>query len=415
MYTNNFGYIDPGTGSMLFTIIIGIATTAVFMLRGLIIKLKLKLAGGKVSVNQEKTPLTIFSDNKRYWNVFKPICDELEKRKFATEYWTMSPDDPSLKEKYNYVKCVFIGSGNGAFAKLNMMKSNICLSTTPGLDVLQWKRSKDVDWYVHTFHDVTDGTGYRMFGLDCYNAVLLSGEVQEKPIRELEKLRALKEKELILTGSTYMDELKLKRETLNANGKAVKTDKVILCAPSWGESSILCRYGEKFIDALIKTGYKVIIRPHPQSKTSEADLLEKLQIIYPNNDRFEWNFDNDNFEVLNRADILISDFSGVIFDYCFIFDKPIICADTSFDSSPYDAAWLDRDMWLLRVAKELGKELSEDDFDNMKQIIDDVICDDRYAKAREEAKKIAWANEGKAAQKTADYIISVYEKIYKKN
>ena len=52
-----------------------------------------------------------------------------------------------LKE-YKHVKCEFIGEGNKAFARLNMMKATICFSTTPGLEVYQWKRSKECDYYI---------------------------------------------------------------------------------------------------------------------------------------------------------------------------------------------------------------------------------------------------------------------------
>ena len=40
-------YIDPGTGSMLFSLFIGIAATATFALRALFIKIKFILSGGK--------------------------------------------------------------------------------------------------------------------------------------------------------------------------------------------------------------------------------------------------------------------------------------------------------------------------------------------------------------------------------
>ena len=59
-------YIDPGTGSMLFTILIGLIGTAVYGLRLLIMKLRFKLSGGKAETNQSKIPFVIFSDGKRY-------------------------------------------------------------------------------------------------------------------------------------------------------------------------------------------------------------------------------------------------------------------------------------------------------------------------------------------------------------
>lgn len=397
-------YIDPGTGSMLFTIIIGLATTGLFLGKGLLLKIKQRLSGGKVKVDKTKIPLVIFSDHKRYWNVFHPICDELENRKIFCEYWTMSSDDPALTIPYKYIKCSFIGEGNKAFAKLNMMKANICLATTPGLDVLQWKRSRDADYYVHIYHSPGDCTAYRMFALNHYDAVLLSGTLQEEPVRELEKLRNLPEKELVLVGSPYLDDL-LKKSVRNSSiVEKDDTQKTILCAPSWGESSILNKFGEAFLDALIATGYNIIVRPHPQSFTADPQLMERLQEKYPNNASFQWNKDNDNFKVLSEADIMISDFSGVIFDYCFIFDKPIIYTETNFDTSPYDVAWLDELPWNVRIMDTLGRKLSTKDFPNMKDIIDSVIADDQYAVGRKKARRIAWAYPGESAQKVVDFL-----------
>ena len=49
-------YIDPGTGSMLFTILIGVIGAAVYSLRMLVIKLRFRLTGGKTKSGTEKLP-----------------------------------------------------------------------------------------------------------------------------------------------------------------------------------------------------------------------------------------------------------------------------------------------------------------------------------------------------------------------
>ena len=398
------GYIDPGTGSMLLTVILSVVTALVFVFRGVFIKLKIRIQGGNVKSYNTKIPCIIFSDSKRYWNVFEPICDEMERREMECQYWTASPDDPALSRDYLHVKTEFIGEGNKCFARLNLMKANICLSTTPGLDVLQWKRSKDTDWYVHVFHALDDGTMYRMFGLDHYNAILANGNSQIPKTRELETLRHIPEREIVITGSTYLDELKKRQQELLADADTARDGKVILLAPSWGASSILNKYGADFIEALVSTGYRIIIRPHPQSKTADPQLLEDLQKRFPDSDMLEWNYDNDNFRVLSMADLLISDFSGVIFDFSFIFDRPIIYADTEYDTSPYDASWIDEEPWLLRTLPRLGKKLDEKDFSNMKAIIDDVLTNDLYSKGREESRKEGWDHVGEAAVRVVDYI-----------
>ena len=76
-------YIDPGTGSMLFTILIGVIGASIYSLRMLFIKLRFKLSGGKAEANFQKIPLAIYSDDKRYWSIFEPVCKELSKHKFS--------------------------------------------------------------------------------------------------------------------------------------------------------------------------------------------------------------------------------------------------------------------------------------------------------------------------------------------
>jgi len=400
-------YIDPGTGSMLFTIVIGLAAALVFFLKSAWIKIKFVLSGGKVKTETtEKAPFVIFSDSKRYFNVFHAICDEFERREIPLEYWTMSQDDPVFQAGYKYVKPVFIGSGNEAFAKLNMLNADICLSTTPGLDVLQWKRSKNTKYYVHLFHDVTEATGYRMFGMDFYDAVLLTGEFQGNYIRQMEEMRGIAEKELYVTGSTYMDDMLLKKETLpEIENKEENTDKTILLAPSWGASSILNKYGKDFLDALVQTGYRIVVRPHPQMATSDPELLKSLKEAFPDSNRFSWNSDNDNFNCLNQSDLMITDFSGVMFDYSLIFDRALIYADVNLDLSPYDAAWFKEENWRLRVLPKLGKKLNPEDFSKMKEVIDSVLSDDHYKEGREEVRAICWQHQKEAAVRTVEYLV----------
>ena len=405
-------YIDPGTGSMLFTILIGAATTLYFVLQKVILKLKFRASGGKaVAADREKQNFVIFSDSKRYWNVFQPICDEFERRKVPVSFWTASADDPALKRDYEYVKCQFIGEGNRAFAKLNMMNASVCLATTPGLDVLQWKRSRNVDWYVHILHAAgTSAAGYHMFSLDHYDAVLLTGEFQIDEIRELEHKRGLPEKELKVLGCTYMDEMlkRLESEPRKENGELT-----VLLAPSWGQSSILCKYGKDFIDALIGTGYHIIIRPHPQSFTSDKKVMDELMAKYPDGEAVEWNSDNDNFDVLNRSDIMISDFSSVMFDYSLIFNKPFIYAENAFNKDPYDAAWLDDEMWKFKVLPRIGLPLKQEDFSRMKEVIQNAVKDKTLAAGRDQAREEAWAHIGESARLTVDYLISKQEELKK--
>ena len=406
-------YIDPGTGGMLFTILFGIFGVAVFSFRALIMKLKFRISGGKsAKINDQKIPIAIFTDHKRYWNVFEPIMDELEKRKQRTVYLTCSKDDPAFNKKYEYITCEFLGEGNKAFSKLNLLNASVVVSSTPSLDVFQWKRSKNVNYYIHVQHAANDISMYRMFGTDHFDAILLSGEYQVDEIRQLEKMRDIKPRELPLVGIPYMDVMK---KRLDAAGPVPPHERTVLMAPSWGASGILSRFGEKLIDALISTGYKVIVRPHPQSYSSEKDMLEKLMSKYTDESKVIWNKDNDNFEVLRQADILISDFSGIIFDFTLVFDKPLIYTDTKYDIRPYDASWIEETPWTFRILPSLGLELNEDNVSDIKDLIDRCIEDPSFAEGRNKARAETWVPMGVGAVNTVDFIMEKYNEVVAKN
>ena len=90
-------YIDPGTGSMLFTLLIGLVSAGVYGVRNLAVKMRFLASGGRAEKGaSENQPYVIFAESKRYWNVFTPVCDEFERRKLPLEYMTASADDPAF-------------------------------------------------------------------------------------------------------------------------------------------------------------------------------------------------------------------------------------------------------------------------------------------------------------------------------
>ena len=403
-------YIDPGTGSMLFTVLLGLVTTGFFFVQKLWIRFKFYLSAGKAqNAASDKASYIIFSDNKNYWPVFRPICDEFERRKIPVNYWTASENDPALNTAYEYIKCEFIGEGNRAFSRLNTMNAVICLATTPGLDVLQWKRSKNVNYYIHILHAAgTAAGGYRMFSLDYYDAVLLTGEYQIQEIRELEQKRNLPQKEVLVVGCTYMDELKRRLDSTDPSPNHPFT---VLLAPSWGQSSLLVKYGQKILDELIATGYNIIIRPHPQSFRSDKDVMDRLLAQYPETEQLHWDQDGDNFNSLNSADIMISDFSSVMFDYTLVFNKPVIYAESVFDKAPYEAMWLDEELWKFRILPSIGMPLREEDFGHLKEVIRQTASSQALSEGISGARAEAWMHIGESAKLTADYMIRKHKQL----
>ena len=112
-----------------------------------------------------------------------------------------------------------------------------------------------------------------------------------------------------------------------------------------------------------------------------------------------------------RADVMITDFSGVIFDYTLIFDKPVIYTEGNFDDAVYDAAWLAEPQWRFSVFPKLGIPLREEQFEQMGDVIARVMADQGLAAGREEARQEAWAYRGQAAQRTVDYLVRKHEEL----
>lgn len=409
MYEYLFLYIDPGTGSMLFSVFIGVVTASYFLLKAAWIKIKFFFTKREVkNGDTKKHGIVIYSEGSQYWNVFYPVLKELERRKICSTYYTSDQKDPVFEQEWKFINAEFIGEGNKAFMRLNFLEAKICLMTTPGLEVYQLKRSKGVDFYVHVLHSVDDATSYRLFGIDYFDAVLLSGEYQKKAIRELESKRSLPAKELVVVGCSYLD---FAREKISLIEKK-KNDRItVLVSPSWGKSALLSKYGKKLLDPLVKENFNIIIRPHPQSKKSEQKILEYLQAEYCGYKNVEWDFERDNLSALVRSDIMISDFSGIIFDYAFLLNKPFLYALQDFNAEIYDSSDLEEEPWKFKAIKKMGTELTESMFSSIGTVVYSLVNDEALSIKRQEEKNIAWNYEGESSARIVDFLIETSKNV----
>lgn len=398
-------YIDPGTGSALFSIMIALASTIYFVAKYSWIRIKTMFSRGRISDGATAKPrerLVIYSEGKRYWNTFLPIVDELERRGVDAVFMTSEEDDPIFGQERKHIRPLFIGKGNLAYARLNMLEADICLMTTPGLDVYQLKRSKHVRHYAHILHAVDDATSYRLFGLDYFDSILLSGDYQESAIRELEAKRNLPAKQLRVVGSTYLDVYASHLKTLPPLSPG---NEAILVSPSWGDSGLLKRYGTTLLLPLAESGMKIIIRPHPQSALSEATLLEDLKTVLMPYPSVEWDSARENIPALARASVMISDFSGIIFDYAFLFGRPVLYAKQNFDVRPYDASDVSGPAWKFETLGKIGKEITPEDFPRMAELVESIKADASVGAAIDVARNEAWQFRGESGVRATDFLL----------
>ena len=135
---------------------------------------------------------------------------------------------------------------------------------------------------------------------------------------------------------------------------------------------------------------------------------------YNDDTKVTWNRDNDNFNVLMESDILISDFSGVIFDFSLVFDKPVIYTNAKFDVNPYDASWIDEPLWTFSILPELGIELTDENVGDIKNLIDRCIEDSSFKEGRDKARKQTWAHIGEGTKRCVDFVMKEYNEVIEK-
>jgi hypothetical protein len=327
-------------------------------------------------------------------------------RQIEVLYLTSSIDDPVFSYGFSFIIGKYIGQGNKAFAYLNFLSADIVLATTPDLDVLQWKRSKTVNHYCHLIHAAGGSSFYRLFALDYYDSILLSGEGEITEIRYLENIRGLSEKQLVVVGNSYFDMCIDRIKKIPKKGNLF----TVLVSPSWGNSSLLKVYGKKLLDPLAKTGWHIIIRPHPQSLIGEKSMLEKLIEKYKDNPNFEWDYNHDNIYTLSKSDVMISDFSGIIYDYVFLFDRPVFINTQNLDLRRLDAHSLNNEPYYLQVLKKIGIELDGSKLNCIKESILSVLQNTELQENRQEVKKSMWQHQGKSGKRIVDFMTEIVNK-----
>ncbi len=399
-----YGYLDPSSGSLLLLAIFGSLTTLYYAVKTLFFRIRNRLLGRGAESVEENEPLVIYSEGKNYWYFWQPLLDELENRKISASFWTSDDEDPALEREYSFVKPQFIGKGNRGYLKMNQLKAELCVMTTPQLDVFQIKKSKEVKEYINILHSTSDPIGYNVFAFDAFDTIFTVGKYQQKHIRQLEALRETQEKRLEESGLLYFDGMQKRRDAwLEESAPQTEEQKTILIAPTWGEKGLLAQHGSSVIGPLLESGYRVILRPHPQSFLVEAELIDSIISPFENNTLFELDRSVDNFNTLTRADILVSEFSGIIFDFAFIFEKPVIAVKIDIDHQPLDSFdLLSEEWWEFETIEKIGYLADISELNKIEEIVESVMSDPSKKETIQEMKESEITAFGRSATLVAD-------------
>jgi hypothetical protein len=370
-----FAYLDPGTGSVLVSFIIGLFASAVFYMKDIYYKIQDYRARWSGQQSERKRHgLVFYCEGPQYWNNFKPILEVLHKRGVEATYLTSSLDDPGLEFKSGVIESQYIGQGTKAYAHLQILEADVLAMTTPGLDVLQIKRSRRVKHYAYIQHGITVGID-QMYSIDYFDSILCTGPYQMEALRALEKKRGLPPKQALESGCPYFDVLMAQKKELSTSVSESHKQPRILIAPTWDVNGLLHRFGVDLIEPLARQGYDITIRPHPHSLIVEVDMIDSLKKALQKYNNVAWDESPWAFETLAKSDMMISDISGIIFDYAFTFEKPVITMKFEVDLSGSDANDLSKPVWELGVLDQIGRQIMLHELPNLNAIIQDLAQD----------------------------------------
>ncbi len=402
-------YLDPGTGSLLLYAIVGITTTVLFALRGFWYSLRSKVFMGKKGAVKEMPDLVFQSEGGKYWQVFQPVLKALDKYDIKYGFITSDKNDPVFTSGLKNVVAVCPGKELMTLSYMNRIKAKIVVSTTPQLDVYMLKRSKHAGRYVHLFHAPADIGMYEMYAFDNYDTLLCTGPYQKDAVRSIEKNRHEKAKELLDTGCTYYDYM---LEELKKLPQKPDEGLTVLYAPAWGERSSVVKYGTAVIDRLAAAGIRVIFRPHPQMYVSDKDTIAAVEAKIKGNSLIELDKNRTAAASMARSHAMVTDISGVIFDYAFLFEKPIFLVNAEYNLGGYDVIDIDGGrVWDLDKSREITRIIKPEEIQDLAGIVKSEIGNaDIYRDKIRKIKNEEIYNFGHAGEAAAKQLVEMLKK-----
>lgn len=271
--------------------------------------------------------IVFYSEKNGFYKYYKNIIEEIIRRtNIVIHYITSDPLDEVFKMENEQFKPYYIGD-NRMIVLMMKMETDIMVMTTPDLENFQLKRSyvkKDIE-YVYVPHDVNSpNLCFHKNALDHFDTIFVSGPQNKAEIEEREQKFNLSVKRIIEWGSGVIDNMTRDYEKMKGTGQGQKT---ILIAPSWQKDNILESCIEQMLDRLIQTDYQIIVRPHPQFVRHFEGRINALSAKY---ESFGVEFQKDfsSNKTVYTADLLITDWSSISFEYTFSTFKPVLFINT---------------------------------------------------------------------------------------
>lgn len=351
--------------------------------------------------------LVFYSESNGFYKYFKGIIEYLLQNTNVTiHYITSDPNDSifEMGKKVPRIRAYYIGE-NRLITLMMKMDADMVIMTMPDLDNYHIKRSyirNDIE-YVFVQHDMICNTMIMRKGCDDnFDTIFCAGPHQKSEILEKEALYNLPAKNLVEVGYPLIDELREKYQQVSYTDSKYKK---ILIAPSWQKDNIIDSCLEEILDCLKSGGYDIIVRPHPQEVRLKRDYMEALKRKYES-DNIEIQTDFTSNNPIMEADVLITDWSGISFEYAFTTYRPVLFIDTPMKVLNPEYQRLETEPIQISLRNQIGVNLKTDELGRISESVKYLIDhkNEYYDVIDQLAHKYLY-NLGSSAEVGAKYII----------
>jgi YidC/Oxa1 family membrane protein insertase len=321
---------------------------------------------------ENKKSIVFYSEHEGYFPNFEGIIKELtEKHKRHVCYVTSSAKDPILLTKNNFITPIYSKTLLPWF--MRFLSTQVCVMTMPDIDKFHIRRSINPVHYVYIFHAlVSTHMMYQEGAFDHYDTIICTDNRQIKEIRAREKQEKLVKKHLV-PGGYYRLEKIYKSYLEHKKNKRAPSIKTVLIAPSWGEHNIIKTCGKKIIKNILQnTNYNVILRPHPEITKRTPGVLLEYKKLFGKNSRFRLETSVATNKSMLNADLLITDLSGIAFEYAFGTERPVLFVDLPYKIKNKNYKKLGIEPFEVSIRSELGAIVSPNNLSGLNPPTDTI-------------------------------------------